>query len=82
MADQDITASASSTLPSSGKLYLPSRTIDGKPVTAWNSHGQKVANEGHPSLDVHLPSADRPVDVFNGYQKDERRLDATVASGR
>ena len=78
MANQDITASASSTLPSSGKLYLPSRTIDGKPVTAWNSHGKKVGANAKVTLRWTFASPVRiaRVEVFNGYQKDQRRFDA------
>lgn len=79
LANKDVTATASSTLPSNGKVYVPSRTIDGKPVTAWNSDGKKVgADAKGVTLRWTFASPVRVawVYVFNGYQKDQRRFDA------
>jgi hypothetical protein len=67
-----VTASASSTQDPAGRTtYDAANTLDGKPTTAWNSHG---AQDG-PGPGITLTySFEQPVDlraisVTNGYQK-------------
>jgi hypothetical protein len=73
VAASRITASASSVQEKAGRTtYEAANTLDGRPTTAWNSHGEKDGPGPGITLTYTFdePVALRSIRVANGYQKD------------
>jgi hypothetical protein len=71
---KSIKAKASSTLPDQGESYQVGNTLDGDPVTAWNSNGKKVGAFARVKLTYKFSHPERlqRIEIYNGYQKSNK----------
>jgi hypothetical protein len=70
---KNVTAKASSTLPPDNFTYDVENTLDGDPVTAWNSDGEVIGGPAPVTLTYRFskPVDLREIEIYNGYQRSE-----------